>query len=102
MWDSYFFGTVQVGASAIGLNQNTLRPLGSPPAAAVLIQVQSDTAAIRFRHDGGTPTAASGGGIEAFPGRTILITGAPDLKNFLAIRRENEVVNPILQIIYMR
>ena len=102
MWSSYQFGTIQVGGTATGLNQAILRPSGSPPIEAALIQVQSDTAAIRFRHDGGTPTAASGGGFEAFPGRTFLVTGAVDLKNFQVIRRENEVVNPILQITYMR
>ena len=101
MWDSVYFGTISVGTAPVGLNLSFIAPSGSPPSQAVLIQIESG--AIRFRIDkGGTPTAAAGGGLELFAGKSVLITSNPDLRNFLAIRRENEIVNALILVNYLR
>ena len=101
MWDSCYFGTISVGGTAVGLNTSFVAPSGSPPSQAALISVESG--AIRFRVDkGGTPTAVAGGGMELFAGKSVLVTSNPDLRNFLAIRRENETINAVILVNYLR
>lgn len=101
MWSSVYFGTVLVGTSPIGLNLSFTNPSGSPPCEAALIKCEYG--AIRFRIDkGGTPVASAGGGVELFSGKSILVSSNPDLRNFLAIRREDETIDALILVTYLR
>ena len=40
--------------------------------------------------------------MELFAGKSVLVTSNPDLRNFLAIRRENETINAVILVNYLR
>jgi hypothetical protein len=77
---------VTVGAQAAGLSAGKIKP-GSGPyahlsARAALISLENGD--VRFRLDGGAPTA--GGGHYFTSGDTLVLSGTQALKQFQAIR----------------
>lgn len=89
------YEAITVGAAAVGFTAGLLNPGGAaPPRGAVLTL---ETANIRWRTDGGNPTAAVGHLMTTTD--SLVIHGANNLKNFRVIRAGG--VNGSLRVTYV-
>ncbi len=76
------YEAVEVGAAAVGLNPGKYKGQVALPVRAALLSAED--ADIRFRLDGGDPTAAEGHALVA--GDILVLTGGQTLNQFKAIR----------------
>lgn len=76
------FETITVGASSIGITASTIDPPGYPQMQKCVGRLE--TAEIRFRTDGGTPTASVGTVLE--PLEILTIGGHEDADRLRMIR----------------
>jgi hypothetical protein len=79
---AFAFETLTVSTTALGGTVATFAPDGELPAQSVLISVETNT--IRFRYDGGDPSAALGHALAA--GASYLLQGAENIANLKMIR----------------
>jgi hypothetical protein len=77
---------VTAGASVVGLLSQKINPLSGPYArmSARAALMSSENADIRFRIDGGHPSASSGHYLTS--GDTLVLTGTQAIQQFRAIR----------------
>lgn len=80
------YEVVEVGVSALGLSAEKIRPTSGPfagaSASAALLSLEAGD--IRFRLDGGQPSAVNGHYLTS--GDTLVLTATGALGNFKAIR----------------
>ncbi len=92
------YEVVTVGAAVTGLSSDKINPLTGPyarmSARAALVSLESGD--LRFRIDGGQPTAANGHYLVS--GDTLVVTGTQALQQFQAIRAVD--TDGILRVTY--
>ena len=88
--------TIDATAGGIGLTTTKIQPSGDIARTAVRITFES--AEVRFRHDGGAPTASVGH--RAADGDSLTLNGVTNLKNFRAIRTTG--VSATARVTYFR
>jgi len=94
--EAYAYEEVTVGAAPVGLTTALIAPLNGAPAAAAVIVV--DTASVRFRTEGGGPTAAVGALLNS--GDSLVLWGGNNLRHFQAVRTGG--VDASLRVHYIR
>lgn len=91
----FAFETLTVSSTAIGFTAAIMQPAGAPAPQRAFLTCETD--AIRYRYDGGTPTASVGHLLNA--GALANLTGAVALSQFRAIR---VTTNGTCQVTYER
>ncbi|MBM4285815.1 MAG: hypothetical protein FJ128_11300 [Deltaproteobacteria bacterium] len=92
------YEVITVSTTAVGLTGTKIRPTSGTfkglTAQAVLVSL--DNGDVRFRIDGGLPTASNGHSLTS--GDTLVLNGSQSLLNFRAIRQGD--TNGILRVTY--
>ncbi len=80
------YEVVTVGAAVIGLTLSKIKPVSGPYArmSARAAMISSENGDVRFRIDGGQPSAAAGHYL--VNGDTLVLSGTQALQQFKAIR----------------
>ncbi len=91
----YDYESIDVGTAAIGLTASILSPDSVAPARGIVLTVE--TASLRYRIDGGDPTATEGHLLD--DGDIVTLYGVNNLYAFRAIR--TGVVNARLCVTFL-
>lgn len=81
LFKAFAYESITVGTVAIGFTDATIQT-GSEYAKRAI--VTTETASIRYRYDGTSPTASEGHLLT--PQSVLVLTGSDNIKNFRAIR----------------
>jgi len=95
-FEAFDYESKIVSTTAVGLTGAKISPSNASPAQAAFITVE--TASIRFRLDGATPTATEGHLAEA--GDALLLYGINTLRSFQAIRATT--TDAMIRITFLR